>query len=270
MAARPGRVFKRSDDRRALPARRSVPHLGGLQRLLPHDLGRALHDAMDGAAVTAATREAPWAEKRGGRRRRHRAASRADRLMRVARRSRASLVLLARIGSGSSTADSSTNGAALHPARARCASRRPRSTTGRCCSRRSLGHAEDHLRRRWRLRCSAASRSPMLLGAVRMDRAGALSLCGDPAGDADHRHRAAASSSTPRPRSGAADLRLPRRLLPDPVQHDAGPEVRPTAICSTCSSSTAPAAGRRCSISKLPARSALFPRRPQDRRRPRR
>ena len=45
--------------------------------------------------------------------------------------------------------------------------------------------------------------------------------------------------------AGAADLRLAGRVLPGPFQHGAGPAARPTTTSSTCSSFTAPAAGRR-------------------------
>ena len=41
MAARPGRVFARPDHRRALPARRGLPHLDRLQRELPARVRRA-------------------------------------------------------------------------------------------------------------------------------------------------------------------------------------------------------------------------------------
>ncbi len=80
----------------------------------------------------------------------------------------------------------------------------------------------------------------------------------DPAGDADHRDRAADPDLRRQRPPGAPDLRLDRRLLPDPLEHDARPEQRRPQSASTCSSSTAPRAGRRCCICACRRRMPYF------------
>jgi NitT/TauT family transport system permease protein len=55
---------------------------------------------------------------------------------------------------------------------------------------------------------------------VEVGRALVLSLRGDPAGDADRGDRAADHHLGQRRQAVAADLRLDRRLLSDPVEHD--------------------------------------------------
>ena len=80
---------------------------------------------------------------------------------------------------------------------------------------------------------------------LEVDRAQLLPVRGDPAGDADHLDRAPDPDLCRQRLSGAPDLRLDRRVLPDPLQHDARPATAPTTTWSTCSSCMAPAAGRR-------------------------
>ncbi len=94
--------------------------------------------------------------------------------------------------------------------------------------------------------------------AVEMARAVALSLRHHPAGDADRGDRAADHHLGQQHACCAADLRLDRRLLPDPVQHHPRAATRPTTIWSTCSSSMAPAAGRRLRYLRLPAALPYF------------
>src|SRR3546814_5188497 len=61
--------------------------------------------------------------------------------------------------------------------------------------------------------------------AVEMDRAELLPVCGGAAGDAGNRDRAADPDLCRQRAPGAADLRLDRGILPDPVEHDARPEL---------------------------------------------
>ena len=146
---------------------------------------------------------------------------------------------------------------ALHPAAARRGRCRRSYTDCAAAVRLAAGHAADHLPRP----CAGGGRRRRAGGAVRPVELGGdvvLPVRGDPAGDADRRDRAADPHLCRQPDGEAAALRLDRRVLPDPVEHHAGPELASTAICSTCSSSTAPRAGsssgisgcrRRCPIS---------------------
>ena len=105
-------------------------------------------------------------------------------------------------------------------------------------------------------------------GPVALDRAGALSLCRHPAGDADRRHRAADPHLRADDHSRAAHLRLARRLLPGPLQHHAGPALdRPQSAQPLRALWRQPLADAH--PPEAAERAALFPRRPEDRRRPR-
>ena len=175
MTPRPGRVFTRARDRRALSARRALPHLGRLCRLLPPG-----SEALAGVMASEA--------RIGRRAARHRATDAAR--------------------------DASSRRAAGPRARARaagvgrwwCASSpsRPMCCRGRAsCSRRLIAD--------WRLLWNsllvtlATTFEGFLLAAVggiglavavqpvAADRILALSLCGDPAGDAGRGDRAAAA-----------------------------------------------------------------------------
>ncbi len=63
-------------------------------------------------------------------------------------------------------------------------------------------------------------------GAVAADRAQPVSLCGDPAGDADRRHRAAHHHLGQRHDARPRAVRLDRRLLSHRVEHHDRPEQR--------------------------------------------
>ena len=91
----------------------------------------------------------------------------------------------------------------------------------------AVGVARRHAHHHAAGLCACRGRRRRARGAVQPvapDRIFALSLRGDPAGDADRGDRAAAAG-LPAAAGGGARLRLDRRLLPRARQHDARPQL---------------------------------------------
>ena len=89
---------------------------------------------------------------------------------------------------------------------------------------------------------------------VEMDRALVLSLCRRAAGDADRGDRAADHHLGQRRQAVAADLRLDRRLLPDPVEHHGRPQFGRPQSGRSVPPLPRQRAGSRCAISSCPPR----------------
>src|SRR5216684_318850 len=155
---------------------------------------------------------------------------------------------------------------ALHPAEAE---RRRRELVGRRAepSRLALGDAAHHARgagRRGVLR--RGDRASVL--ALADPRTEPLPLCGDPAGDADRRDRAAHHHLGARAVSRAFGLRLDRRVFPDRLEHHGrAQQRRPQPLSAVSPLRRLARAG--LAVSPAADRAALFSRGPEDQRRAR-
>ena len=131
---------------------------------------------------------------------------------------------------------------ALHPAAsgrgAGDASQRRRAAV-----RLAAGDAEDHLSQP-RSGGGRRRRAGGAVHAVEMGGDVVLPVRGRPAGDADRGDLPADQHLCRQPDGQAPALRLDRRLLPDPVQHDARAEFGRPQSAATSSGSTARRAGR--------------------------
>ena len=123
---------------------------------------------------------------------------------------------------------------------------------------------DDHLRR---LRAGGGRRhrARRAVQPVAAGRILALSVCGDPAGDADRGDRAAAADLSAAA-GGGARLRLDRRVLPGAREHHAGPELgRPQSRRPVPALRRLALAG--AAASQAAGGAAAYPRRPAHRRR---
>ena len=241
MTPRPGRVFRELDDRGALSARRALPHLGRICRLVPDGIRRARGRHGERAPHERARKSAP-------------ANGRADlRPEPPAPRPGGSHPAAGRRAGARHPGLGPGGAPQRHPAL--CAARpraRVRDHVGRSRAARRFapGHAHHHARG---LRAGAPRRDRARgpVQPVAPDRIFALSLCGDPAGDPD-RGDCAALAHLPAAAAGGAGLRLDRRLLPGAGQHHARPELGRPQSRRPVRASTAPRAGRCCGGSNCP------------------
>ena len=197
MTPRPGRVSTELAIDAPDPRDAQLPHLGGIRR-----------------AIAASPRRR-WRRRCACRERRHERAHAAHLL-----RSAPSRAGARRPGVGPGRAPQ--RHPALRPAVARAWCCRRWSPTGRSCGRRCWRRSPP---RRGAGAGGGRRRRPR--GAVQpvaADRALALSLCGDPAGDAGGGDRAAAADLSAAA-GGGAGLRLDRRVLPGAGQHHARAEL---------------------------------------------
>ena len=211
----PGACRRRGPDRGTLSARRGVPHLAALQPVLPRGPGAGCTRrwTADGEQPFRAIRRRGAGDRHGPAAPEPRAAPRAHRPHRGAARDR----LPGAGGVGGDRRD--LRHPALHPAGPEPGAPQPDRRLGHAVPL-APGDLADHpdgaLRRHDRRR---GARDPV--HDLEVDRAQLLPVRRDPAGDADHLDRAPDPDLCRQRLSGAPDLRLDRRLLPDPLQHHA-------------------------------------------------
>ena len=206
-----GPRLRRPRDRRALPARRSVSHLDDVQRALPPRVGRA--SPRDGRGAGMSTRPADTLEP-------------GDRGPSLATRVAVPVALgAAMLGLWEFLVWHWQIPKFVLPAPSMIAELVPAGLPD------PVRLAVDHLRDHGRGlpdRARGRGRAGDALRPVRARGDEPLPLCRDPPGDADRLDRAADPDlGRARPhRAGAPDPGDDRRVLPDPVEHDARPEER--------------------------------------------